>query len=166
MVLRRESKVGKFDGATVVHDKNVLWLEVPMIDSPRVAVLDSRKNLQENISGLHVVADILALLGDLGKKVTFGAVLKHNICAVSTLQGLVEGHNVGMLALVVQLDLAILESPLTVVKTNLGQGFHGVLDVGQKISGAVDGAIRANTEHVCELNPIIQDQVDPVMRIA
>jgi hypothetical protein len=71
-----------------------------------------------------------------------------------------------MLALVVQLDLAILESPLTVVKTNLGQGFHGVLDVGQEISGAVDGAIRANTEHVSELNPIIQDQVDPVMRVA
>jgi len=166
MVLGREAKVGKLDGPAIVHHKDVLRLEVPMIDSARVAMLDSRKNLQKHVSRLHVVADILALLGDLGKKVTFRAVLKDDICAVRALEGLVKAHNIGMLALIVQLDFAILESPLTVVKAGLGQGLHSILDVGQEIPGPVDSAICTNAEDVSQLDTIVQNQVDPVMRVA
>jgi len=148
MVLRRQAKVGELDGPAIVHHKDVLRLEVPVVDSARVAVLDSRNNLQKYISGLHVVTNILTLLGDLGKKVTFGAVLKHDIRAIRALQGLMQGHDVRMLALVVELNLTILESPLTVVKTNLWQSLYSILDVGQEIPGLVYGAIGTNAEDV------------------
>jgi hypothetical protein len=166
MFLGCEAKVGKFDGSAIVHNKDVLRLEIPVVDSARVTVLDSRQDLQKYIPGLHVVADILALLGDLGKEISFRAVLKDNICAVRALQGLVKGHNIGMLALVVKLDLAILESPLTFVKANLGQGLYSILNVGQEVPSPVDSAICTNTENIGQLNTIVQNQVDPVMRVA
>jgi len=65
-----------------------------------------------------------------------------------------------------QLDLAILESPLAVVQANLGQSLHGILDVGQEIVSAVNSAICANAEDIGQLDAVGENQVDPVMRVA
>jgi hypothetical protein len=60
-----KSKVGEFAGHSLVSDENVLRLEVPVVDSNGVAVLDGIQNLKEGALGHGIIPNVLALLGDV-----------------------------------------------------------------------------------------------------
>src|SRR5258705_10950433 len=110
-----------------------------------MAELDGIQNLQESMLGQVVVADEAAVLGDVGEQVTLGAELDHNKRAVRAFQDAQQGHNVGMLArLVVQSDFSSLEAALPRIQSCLGEGFHGIRDVGESVDGLVDHSISAN----------------------
>lgn len=68
-----QSKVSKLDSHSVVGDQNVLRLEIPVVDSNGVAVLDSVQNLKESTSGQKVITHELASLGDVGEEIAFRA---------------------------------------------------------------------------------------------
>lgn len=82
MVGSGKSKVGQFAGHSLVSDENVFWLQVPVVDSNRVAVFHGIQDLEESALGHGIVTNVLALLGDVGEQVTFWAVFNDNVCAV------------------------------------------------------------------------------------
>jgi hypothetical protein len=136
----------------LVSDENVLRLEVPVVDSNGVAVLDGIQNLKEGALGHGIIPNVLALLGDVWEEVALWAVFNDDICAVGRVHDLDERDNIGVSAgLVVQLDLPLLELPLARLKTNLVERLYGVGDVGLDVDGSVDNAVGSNTKDASQL---------------
>lgn len=48
-----------------------------------MTILDSVQELQENSLCQDVISDIVAVLGDISEKITFGAKFDNDICAIS-----------------------------------------------------------------------------------
>jgi len=60
-----ETKVGQLELVTALTDKNVLRLEVAVVDAHGMAVLDGIQELKEHLSSQSVVSNISSLLGDV-----------------------------------------------------------------------------------------------------
>lgn len=162
--LRGQSKVGKLNGPTIVPNQDVLRLEIPVVDSLGMAMLDCGKKLQKHVLGLEIITDVVAFLGDLGKQIAFLAVLENNVCALRAVQNLQEGNHIGMLARkVMQLDLAVLESLLAWVESGLGQGLDGVGHVGHYVASLENSSIGPNTDDLGELDTTCQNSADLVL---
>ena len=125
-----------------------------MVDSNRVAVLDSVQDLEEGALGHGIVSDVLGLLGDVGEQVTFWAVFNDYVCAVGGIHDLDQRDDIGVSAgLVVQLDLTLLELSLARLKTNLVKRLYGIRNVGLDVHGCVDDAVGSHTEDARQLQP-------------
>ena len=147
-----ESKVGKLAGHSIVSDENILRLQVPVVDSNRVAIFDGIQNLEKSAFGHGIITHVLALLGDVGEEVALWAVFNDNVCAVGRIHDLDKRDHVGMGAgLVVQLDLPLLELSLARLKTNLVECFYCIGDVGLDVHGRVHDAVGANAENASQL---------------
>lgn len=62
-----EPKVSEFDGHSMVGDQDILWLEVPMIDSNGMAKLDGIQNLEKSPLGKGIVPYIMPSFRNIGK---------------------------------------------------------------------------------------------------
>lgn len=83
-----QSKVGELDGLSIVGDKDVLRLEVPVEDPQVMAVLDGIQDLKEHLLGEFVLTNILTTLCDVQEEIALRAVLKNNIDAVRVVHNL------------------------------------------------------------------------------
>lgn len=81
MIPRSKAKVCKLDGVSIVLDKYVLRLEVSVVNSKRMAVLDGVQDLEESSSRKEIISNKVALLGNLGEEIALGAELKENVGA-------------------------------------------------------------------------------------
>lgn len=125
-----------------------------MVDSNGVAVLNSIQDLKKSALSPVIVTNELALLSDVGKQITFRAVLDDNIGAVRSIHDLYQRNNVGVSAsLVVELDLSLLELALTWLKADLVKRLYSIGDVGLNVHGSVDNSISADSEDTGELQP-------------
>lgn len=70
----------------IIGNQNVLRLEIPVVDSKGVAILDSIQELEEHVLGESIISNKAASFSDVAEKVTFRAVLDHNECAVGAVQ--------------------------------------------------------------------------------
>jgi hypothetical protein len=93
-----QAKVGEFDSHPAISDQNILWFEVAMIDSQGVAILDSVQDLEKSSLGQDIISYIVAMFGDTGEQVTFGAKLDDNVDAVERIHNTDKGNHVRMLA--------------------------------------------------------------------
>lgn len=154
MISGGQSKVSELAGHALVGDQNVLRLQIPVVDSDRVAVFNSIQDLEESTLSPVIVTNELALLSDVGKQVTFRAVLDHNVCAVRSVHDLDQGNNVRVRAsLVVELDLALLKLALARLKANLVKRLYSIGNVGLNVHGSVDDSISSDSEDTSELKP-------------
>jgi hypothetical protein len=83
-----QSKVGELDGLSIVGDKDVLRLEVPVVDPQVMAVLDGIQDLKEHLLGEFVLTNILTTLCDVQEEIALRAVLENNIDAVRVVHNL------------------------------------------------------------------------------
>ena len=60
-----QSKIGELASHALVGDQNVLRLEIPVVDSNRMAVLNSIQDLKESTFGPVIITNELALLSDV-----------------------------------------------------------------------------------------------------
>jgi CO dehydrogenase/acetyl-CoA synthase beta subunit len=149
-----QSKISELAGQALVGDQDVLRLQIPVVDSNRVAVFNSIQNLEESTLSPVIVTNELALLSDVGEQVTFRAVLHDNVCAIRGIHDLDQRNNVGVRAsLVVELDLALLELALARLKTDLVKRLYSIGNVGLDVHGGVDNSISSNPEDAGELKP-------------
>jgi hypothetical protein len=119
-----------------------------------MAVLYSIQDLEKGALDQVLIADILALLGDVGKQVTFWAVFHYDISAVRGVHDLDKGNYVWVCAsLVVELDLPLLEFPLTRLEADLVECLHGIRNVCLDVHGCVNNSIRANSKDTSKLQP-------------
>ena len=159
-----QSKIGKLNGPTIVSDQDVLRLEIPVVDSFGMAMLDCGKKLQKHVLGLEIITNVVAFLGDLGKQIALLAVLEDNVCALRAVQNLQERNHVGMLARkVMQLDLAVLESLLAWIESGLGQGLDGVGHVGNDVASLENSSISSDTDDLGELDTTCQNGADLIL---
>jgi hypothetical protein len=134
VVVGCQTKVGELTGHTLVCYQYVLRLQVPVIDSDGMAILDSIQDLEESPLGKSIITNILSLFGDIRKEVTFGAVLNNNICAVWGVHDLGKGYHVGMGAgTMVELNFSLLEFSLTRLEAKLVQRLHSIGCVGLNV---------------------------------
>jgi hypothetical protein len=153
-----KSKIGEFAGHALVSNQDVLWLEVPVVDSNGVAVLNGIQDLEEGALDKIIIANVLALLGDVGEQVTFWAVLDYDIGAVWSIHDLDQRNYIGVsTGLVVELDLPLLELPLARLKTNLVERFYGIGNVCLDVHGSVDYSIGAYAQDASQLQPSSED---------
>jgi len=82
----------------MIGDQNVLWLEIPVVDSQRMAKLNRIQNLQEGMLGKGVVSHEMASFCDIGKQISLRAEFDDNKSAVWGIQYPDKRHNIGMLA--------------------------------------------------------------------
>jgi len=62
-----KTKVGKLTSHALVSDQDILWLQIPVEDADGMAVLNGVENLEKCALDHDVVANKLALLGDVGE---------------------------------------------------------------------------------------------------
>lgn len=118
-----------------------------MIDSNGVAVLDSIQDLKEGMLGAVIIANELALLGDIGEQITFRTELDDHECTVGTVQDANQRDHIGVLAgLVMESNFPTLESLLALVQSRLGQSLDSVGNLGVKINGLVDHTVGADAQ--------------------
>lgn len=154
MVGGGQSKIGKLTSHALVGDQNVLRLQIPVVDSDRVAIFNSIQDLKESTLSPLVIADEFALLGDVREQVTFWAVLNDDVGAVRSVHDLDQRNNVGVNAgLVVKLNLTLLKLVLTRLEANFVKRLHSIRNVGLDVHGGIDHSIGTNSENASELEP-------------
>lgn len=154
MVSSGQSKIGELASHSLVGDQYIFRLQIPMVDSNGVAVLNSVQDLKESTFGPVIITNELALLSDVREEITFRAVLDDNVGAVRSVHDLNQRDNVRVrTSLVVELDLSLLKLALARLKANLVKRLHSIRDVGLEIHGGVDNSISTDTEDTSELKP-------------
>lgn len=137
-----QAKVSQLDRPTLIRHQDVLRLQIPVVDSNRMAEIDGIQDLNKNALHQGVIPDEVALVGDAGEQIPLGTELDHHIDAVCRVHDRFEGHNVRMLTgHVVQFNFALLVFKLAGVESSLVEGLHGIHDVRMDIDGSVDDAI-------------------------
>lgn len=112
-----------------------------------MAVPHGIQNLNKGIFGQSVIANESTALGDVGKEVTFGAVLQHHKRAVRTVQDSCQGDHVRVVARVeMQSNLATLETLLPSIQTSLGERFHRVCNIGEDVDGFIHHTVGTHTQ--------------------
>lgn len=142
-----QSKVGEFHSGAIVGEEDVLRLQVPMVDTNGVAILDGIQDLEKGVLGQLIVADKVAEFGNVGEQVALGTILNHAISALRAVQDAKQGEDIGMLAgLVMEGNFAFLEPSLSGVQSKLGKRFDGVEVVGEEVDGAVDDSVGTHSK--------------------
>jgi hypothetical protein len=117
-----------------------------------MAVLHSVQDLQECSLDKIIIANILALLGDVREQITFWAVFDYNIGAIWSVHNFHQGYYIGMSAgLVMELDLSLLELPLARLKSDLVEGLYSIRYVRLNIHSRVNNSIGSDSEDTCKL---------------
>lgn len=83
VVLGGKAEVGKLQSDAIRGDQDVLGLEIPVVDTNRMAKLNSLKNLEESVLSQGILSNVESLFGDSGEKIAFRTELHDNESAIS-----------------------------------------------------------------------------------
>lgn len=125
-----EPKVREKDVLTRIGHKDVLWLQVPVVDPQTVAVCGGVQNLQKGFAGQNIITYVSSLVGDATEKVSLRTIFEHHVDAVRVIHNFEHGDYVGMSRrCIVQLYLPGLEVTLSLVqRRSIGISFAERLD--------------------------------------
>lgn len=152
-----QAKVGQLDRPTLIRHQDVLRLQIPMVDSERMAEIDGIQDLNEYALHQGVIPDEVAFVGDTGEQIPLRTELDDHIDAVSRIHDRFEGHDVRMLTgHVVQFDFALLVFELAGVESSLVEGLHGIHDVRMDIDSSVNDAIGPDAQDTRKFQPVGQ----------
>ena len=151
MILGSEAKVGELHSPTPIGDQYILWFQVPVVYSYRMAEVDRIQNLEECMFGHGVIVKILTFLRDAREEITFRTKLKYHKCAVVGRHYLNHGHHIGVMAgLMVKLYLTLLECLLSGIQANLVQSLDRIRDIRADIDGCVNHTIGSHSQYACQ----------------
>lgn len=108
------------------------------------------QNLQKCALGHVIIPKIMAAFRNTRKKITFRAEFQYYEDSIARIHDLEKGNHIGMMTrFMVQLNLPLLESALSVVQTNLIQGLYRVRDVCVFVDRCVNDTIRSYPKDSC-----------------
>ena len=157
IIRRREAKVGQLDSVSIVCHQDVFRLEISVVYSQLMAMLDGIQYLEEDIPAEFILANVLAQLGDIEEQVTLGAVLQNDVDAVRVIHDLEHGHDVWVCrGQVVKSDLALLVGNLSTLQGSavgieLAQTLDCIANASLDINSRVDDAIGSGTKDLGQL---------------
>lgn len=159
VILGRKAKVGELHGHALVRHQNVLRLQIPVVNPNGMAELYGIQELKEHTLDQGVIPDKVALVGDAGEQIAFGAELHHDVGTIRGVHDAIEGDDVGMLAgPVVETNLALLILELSGIQPGLVESFDGISNVRVDVQGSIYHSIGADAEDAGEFKPVGQDQ--------
>lgn len=91
-----EPKICDCDSKTVVEAEHVLWLQVAVINTEAMAILDCVKQLQKYMLDKIVVPQVPTAVQDLAEQVPVAGILHDNVCVVVLLDHSMQGGDTRM----------------------------------------------------------------------
>ena len=88
-----EAEVGDGDLKTVVEAENVLWLQISMKNTERVAVFNCIEQLEENVLDEDVVPKIATTMQDLGEEIVVRCIVHDDVGVVALVDDAMEGDH-------------------------------------------------------------------------
>lgn len=154
----------------MVRDEDVLRLQIPVVDSKRVAMFNGIQNLKEDALGQSILSNILTALRDVKKQISLRAILQDDVDAVRLVDDLQHGNHVVMgRRQVVQPDLAVLEGELPAIqrspiRVELAEALDGVPQARLDVDRAIDDAIGSRSKDGGQLQLSFQASAEPGLR--
>lgn len=170
MIRSRQAEVSQLDSVTMVGDQDVLRLQVPMVDSELVAVIDGIEDLKEDLLGELVIADILSTLCDVEEQVTFRAELENDEYTIDIVYNLVHGHHIAVgRCQIVKTNLSLLVSNLAPLQRGsvcvvLAEALDGVSNSSGDVEGRVDDTVGTSTQDARQLKLALQEGAESLFR--
>lgn len=114
LVRRSKAEIRDCDAKAAFEAENIFWLQISVVNSERVAVLDCIDELQEDIFDEVVLSKISAAVEDLCEQIVVRGIVHHDVGVISLLNDTMQGDytRVGGGQLV-QSDFADVDLPLT-----------------------------------------------------
>ena len=154
-----KAKVSDGDSVTAIKAEDVLWLQVPVVDAQRMAILNCIEELQKHMLDEGIVAQVPALVQNLGEQVVVWGVVHYNIGVIPVFDDAMEGDDRRMgRGELVQRNFANME--LSTSASGADQAFHGKrsLRAREFLNGAVDNAIATDPKDFEELEGVAVNQ--------
>ena len=123
-----QTKVGDRKAKTVIKAKNILRLQVTMINIERMAVLDRVEQLKKDILDEDVIAQITPLMQDLCEEIAVGAIFHDDEGVLVVLDDAMKRHHVRVAR------CELVEGDLAHVKLALACG-GALVRVGEALDG-------------------------------
>jgi hypothetical protein len=152
----------KKESRHTIKAQNIFRLQIAVIDTQRVAVLDGVEKLVEYMLDQACVAEVPAAVQDLREQVSVGSKIHNDIRVATLFHNTVQSHDVRVHAgeLVernfadVELALAGRGGRLRVYET-----FNSVIAwrMGARLDGAVDDTVATDSEDIDELEGAVVD---------
>ena len=96
LVSSREAKIGDGNAKAIVEAENILRLQVTVINTETVTILNCIEQLEEHILNQCVVPEIAAAMQYLCEQVMVRCVVQDNIGAVVILHDTVQSNDAGV----------------------------------------------------------------------
>ena len=151
-----QTKVCDSEPQTVIKAENILWLEIAVINTERVAILNRIEQLKEYLLDQLVIAQVSTMLEDLGEEIAIGAVVHDDPRVVIVFNNAVKSDDTGMRRCeLMEGDFSDVQLPLAgcVALRGVGKAFDGVRCRLRcvRVNGAVDDAVSTVSENLDEL---------------
>jgi hypothetical protein len=88
-----EAEIGDGDLKTVVEAENVLWLQVSVKNTERVAVFHCVEQLEEDVLDESVVPEIATTMQDLGEEIVVRCIVHDDVGVVALFDDTMEGDH-------------------------------------------------------------------------
>jgi len=88
-----KAEVGYCDPKAVVEAENVLWLQVSVVNTERVAVFHCVEQLEEDVLDESIVSEITATMQDLGEEIVVRCIVHDDVGMISLINDAMEGDH-------------------------------------------------------------------------
>lgn len=88
-----EAKVGDGDAVTAIEAEDILWLQITVIDTERMAVLDCFKELKEYVLDESVFPKVPTTVQNLREQIMIRCVVQDDVCVAIILDNPVKRNN-------------------------------------------------------------------------
>lgn len=130
-----------------------------MVDPDGVAELYGIQQLEKDTLDQGVIPDVVALVRDARKQISFGAKLHDDVGTVQGIHNPDQRNDIRVLAgQVVQANLALLVLELAGIQAGFVEGLDSIGDVGVDVHSSIDDTVGADAKDACEFQPVGQDE--------
>jgi len=91
-----ETEVGDGNSKAIIKAKDVLWLQVPMIDTESMAIFNCIEQLEKDVLDEPVVPKIAAAMQDLGKQIVVRCIVHDDVSVVELFNDTMKGDHARM----------------------------------------------------------------------
>jgi hypothetical protein len=153
LISRSETKICDGDPQSVIEAEDVLWLQISVVNTERMAIFHSFEQLEKDILDKSVIPKITTAMQDLSEQIMVRSVVHDDVGEVAFLHHAVKGDHTRMRRCeLMQGNLSNVDLALTWSLLR-NEAFHSIRFRTRNltgIDGAIDNAITSDTQDIDE----------------